>query len=108
MELFKKLKKGKKVRKLSLKFRCAKCGRIIEANYEIFAQREEKPFSAQSSSSTLICPKCNSIEFVVMPQYEWLYRRKCHSCNQMFETPFSWEMRCKPCERGEILQYETY
>ena len=102
MELFKKIRKGKKVCKLTLKFRCVKCGHLIEADRTIFAQREEQPFSAQSSYSTLLCPHCNGTEFVVFPQYEWLYRKRCQYCNQIFETPFSWEQAHKNCEEQDL------
>lgn len=92
-----------KVFRSQVKLICNDCNHdfILNEDYikDLEIQDNHIPLKASSSSMTMICPQCNSINFRVFFQYKNLYRRRCPKCKEMFETEYSWKNKCDNCVR---------
>ena len=97
---------GNRVLRKKFRARCNKCSHVFDLNEDIFVEREKRddqiPFSARSSSSTLICPKCNNIDFTIYFEYHYVYRHRCVKCDEMFDAKNTYELRCPECQENFI------
>ncbi len=101
--MIEKQRKGRRVLNRTITFRCKKCNKVFDLSDDIFNRDQNSElYSARSSSSTSICTNCNSLDFNVFPKYQWVYRKRCPKCSEMFETPNSWDNKCKPCSQKWI------
>lgn len=101
MSIFKSFRKHTRVLRRKIVFKCVNCGDSQELNDSVFTQREDYPYNAQSSSSTYIC-NCGCRKFEIYPEYQWLYRKRCPTCGEMFENQYSWERKCKTCNEAHL------
>ena len=93
----------RKVFRSQIRLRCQNCDHIFVLNDNFIAEKERRdgfvPLKARSSSTSISCPECSSLNFNAFFDYKNLYRRRCPKCGVMFETEESWKYKCDTCAR---------
>lgn len=93
---------ARKVLRIKIKAICNTCDHSFDINERMHEQenmeKDMVPFSAKSSSTTMICPECRGVIFRLHYEYQNVYRIRCKKCSEMFDSPETYNSRCPKCQ----------